>query len=186
MFRRIIIISSPGAKFENCLQTNMASSKAKVVSLFLSVDEDSMSEEEDEDMPAIIAAINTSIGNCEDKTRIQGYFEDVIPSYSDSMFKCHFRLRRESLEEFCKIISPSLLLHQHQLGGRPMVPLGKQMCIFLWYCSSKEPLRTISDRFDVTESTVLNIIRRVSKAILETALNISLSGGLLVEGFNKL
>lgn len=42
--------------------------------------------------------------------------------------------------------------------------------IFLWFMSNTEPLRTISDRFDVSISSVFRVIRRVLSSIL-TKLN---------------
>ena len=67
----------------------------------------------------------------------------------------------------CQFISAANCLQQKQVGGKRMVPLDKQLLIFLWYASLQETLRSMSDRFDVTESTVCISVRRVSTAIKE-------------------
>ena len=151
--------------------------KAKVVSaVLLMVDMGNSSEDEsdesDDDLSSILPAVYSCVSHRQNASRIEGYFETVVPRYSDGMFKAHFRMKRESVEKFCLALQDSAHVHQKQQGGRPMVDLGKQVCIFLWYSASKEPYRTIADRFDVTESTVLKIIRRVTLAIHEVLLKL--------------
>ena len=55
-------------------------------------------------------------------------------------------------------------------GGRPAVPLHIKILIFLWYTASGEPLRSISDRFNVVNSSALKIIHQVTDAINEKLL----------------
>ena len=116
----------------------------------------------------------------------------MIPKYNDWEFKSHFRLGRESLELLCQKLSTSELKTKKNNGGRPLIPLGKQVVIFLWYCSTKEPHRTVADRFDVTRSSVVRVVSRVCQAILDILLQdqIKWPCGVLqkevVSGFNNM
>ena len=143
-----------------------ADKKRKLVALLMVDDDDNEFEESDIELSSIIAAVMSNMTERNKKKRIEGYFENVIPQYRDDTFRSHFRLCRESVEILCQGLNADKNLVQQNQGGRPMIDLGKQICIFLWFSASKEPLRTISDRFDVTESTVLTTVRRVTKAIL--------------------
>ena len=51
-----------------------------------------------------------------------------------------------------------------------MIALGKQIFLFLWYCSTKEPHQTIADRFNVTKSSFVRVVQHVCEAILEEML----------------
>lgn len=53
----------------------------------------------------------------------------------------------------------------HSFGVKP-IEAKLSLLIFLWHLANTEPLRTISDRFDVSFSSVFRIIRRVTAWIL--------------------
>lgn len=96
--------------------------------------------------------------------------EDVIPRYRDVTFKSHFRLRKASAEKLCTRLAHSQTFIKKHSGGKPEVPLPVKLLIFLWYSASKEPLRSISDRFNVVESCIHKIIRKITNAIIEVIL----------------
>ena len=84
--------------------------------------------------------------------------QDVVPIYRDSDFRWHFRLRRETFE---------MLLHQLSFtdiprppschGGRKPLRLQIQLLITLWIMGTQETIRSVSDRFGISESTVCYI-----------------------------
>lgn len=53
----------------------------------------------------------------------------------------------------------------HCHGGRPPISIDKQLLIFLWFLGTQECVRSISDRFNVTKSSVHVSCRRVCDAI---------------------
>ena len=53
----------------------------------------------------------------------------------------------------------------HSHGGRPPISIDKQLLIFLWFLGTQECVRSISDRFNVTKSSVHVSCRRVCDAI---------------------
>ena len=107
---------------------------------FLSVKDDEIDNQssDDDDFLDFIPSILNSAIEREPGTRIPGYFELVLPRYSDKTFRSHFRLSRSSLELLAQQLSESELLQQKG-QGRQMIELTKQICIFLWFSASKEP-----------------------------------------------
>ena len=50
--------------------------------------------------------------------------------------------------------------------GRPPVSVEKQLLLTLWVLGNPECLRSVSDRFNVTKSSVFRIVRRVCSALV--------------------
>ena len=50
--------------------------------------------------------------------------------------------------------------------GRKAIPLEKQVLIFVWFISNLEAMRSVSDRFNVTLSSLERIQKRVTEAII--------------------
>ena len=134
---------------------------------FLSMKDDKIDyhSSEDDDFLDFIPSILEPATEREPGNRIPGYFELVLPRYSDKSFRSHFRVNRSSLELLAQQLSISEPLIQKR-QGRKMIDLRKQLCIFLWFSASKEPYRSIAERFDVTESSVHKTVCRVTEAIL--------------------
>ena len=94
--------------------------------------------------------------------RILGYAEEVVPNYSLSTFREHFRLTPETFEELVwELASCPEIPLGHSHGGRPPISIDKQLLIFLWFLGTQECVRSISDRFNVTKSSVHVSCRRV-------------------------
>lgn len=81
-------------------------------------------------------------------------------------FKRFYRMTRETFEIVCQQIG-----HFEEFevtpGGRPPVPLRKQVMVFLWYVGSLEPLCRIADRFNITEFSVLRIRERLCGVLIK-------------------
>ena len=98
--------------------------------------------------------------------RIQGYAQEVVPNYSLSTFREHFRLTPETFEELvCELGNCPEIPLGHSLGGRPPILIDKQLLIFLWFLGTQEYVRSISDRFNVKKSSVHVSCQRVCDAI---------------------
>lgn len=93
---------------------------------------------------------------------VQGYFEEVVPAYSDEEFIRHFRISRglfvhlsnkyENTDEFQKMF--------RQNPARTVLP-NKTLAVFLWFAAHEScSYRDISDRFNISLSTVHEIILR--------------------------
>ena len=115
--------------------TNMAAEEENkkllaLMVLLMNEDECKKKKVDDEDFLNIIPAIVQEAIKRNQANRITGYFESIIPMYSGIEFKSHFRMRRESVEILCGRLSVFPSLQNTQSGGRLMVEVGKQICLF--------------------------------------------------------
>ena len=92
----------------------------------------------------------------------------MIPRYSLDTFKTFFRMSTTTFDNLLRILS-TLPEFQHPdlIPGRPHVPLEKDLLMHLWYMGSLETVRSIADRFDVSESTFVSHNRRMIDAFCE-------------------
>ena len=51
--------------------------------------------------------------------------------------------------------------------GRAAIPFEKQVLTFIWFISNQEVMRSVSDRFNVTLSSLERILLRVSGACVD-------------------
>ena len=76
------------------------------------------------------------------QVRMTAYFEEIVPRYSPSDFRSHFRMSRGSVSflEGLLAVFPELPQMQSH-GGRAPVDLRKQILITLWILGNPECLR---------------------------------------------
>ena len=91
-----------------------------------------------------------------------GYYENTVPAYLPDTFKRFFRMERSTTETLSQC--PEITARDFA-GGRPEVPLDKKVLITLRYLGSKETVRDIGDRFNVTDSTVITCKRQIVSAL---------------------
>ena len=98
--------------------------------------------------------------------RIEGYAETVVPRYNLSEFRSHFRLSVETFEQLVVElgICPELPTGP-QYGGRELIPVEKHLLITLWLLGNQESIRSVSDRFNVTKSSVFTCVNQVCRAL---------------------
>ena len=97
---------------------------------------------------------------------ITGCAEQVVPSYTDSVFRSHFRPSRTSAELLTGLLGTCPEIPSKHTRGRQPVSVEKQLLLTLLVLGNPECVRSVSDRFDVTKSSVYRIVRRVCKAIV--------------------
>ena len=83
--------------------------------------------------------------------------------YSDD-FKRFFRVRRNTFEHFCNVLHGTGEFHVQE-AGRPAIDLEKQALVVLWYLGSLDTMIQIADRFGITEFSVIEIRRRMTRAL---------------------
>ncbi|WAR10350.1 hypothetical protein MAR_035426 [Mya arenaria] len=89
----------------------------------------------------------------ENATRSINFFEETIPRYSFDEFRQHFRLTRPSFEIILTYLG-SMEGQGPTNKGRKQIPLEKELLVTLWYLGNLESIRSISDRFNITRSSV--------------------------------
>ena len=98
--------------------------------------------------------------------RIQGYAECIIPNYTDSVFRSHFRMFRSTAEMLVGLLARCPEVPSQHVRGRVPIPVEKQLLITLWVLGNQEVIRSVSDRFDVTKSSVYRVVSRVCRAMV--------------------
>ncbi|XP_052814020.1 putative nuclease HARBI1 [Mya arenaria] len=101
----------------------------------------------------------------ENATRSINFFEETIPRYSFDEFRQHFRLTRPSFEIILTYLG-SMEGQGPTNKGRKQIPLEKELLVTLWYLGNLESIRSISDRFNITRSSVYKCTRKFCRTIL--------------------
>ena len=70
-----------------------------------------------------------------------------------------------TFETLCQLLAPSEHI-PYPNGRRPIDPQ-KQIAVALWALANQESCRQISDRFNITMSSVSRCIRRVANALVD-------------------
>ncbi|KAK9869226.1 hypothetical protein WA026_002978 [Henosepilachna vigintioctopunctata] len=90
------------------------------------------------------------------------YFQKTVPLFSVEQYMEHFRLRPEKTEELVHLFATSQY-YNWQEGDALKVSALKCITVFLWFASDEAvSFRDVSDRFNITKSTLFKIIRRVT------------------------
>ncbi|XP_071649574.1 uncharacterized protein [Temnothorax longispinosus] len=98
------------------------------------------------------------------RNRVEHYL-NIVDSWTDLEFKEHLRIQRITAIRLIDELHESGSIPSHSFGVKP-IEAKLSFVIFLWHLANTEPLRTISDRFDVSISSVFRVIRRVTAWIL--------------------
>ena len=98
--------------------------------------------------------------------KIENY-ELVVSRYNAGQFKIMFRMCRTSFEKLLSIVREEDVFVQKQSGGKQMVPVEKQLMLYLWFISTKENYIRIADRFGMAQSTAMKCVERVVSSILD-------------------
>ena len=99
--------------------------------------------------------------------RISRYFESTVPHYHCDVFRSHFRMTSSTFEMLSHFLSASDHIPKANRFGKPCIHPRKQIAVAVWALANKESCRQISDRFDVTMSSVTRCLRRVTKALVD-------------------
>ncbi|KAJ8299952.1 hypothetical protein KUTeg_021471, partial [Tegillarca granosa] len=97
---------------------------------------------------------NWIIKNEGEKSRIRGYVEEVVPSYTED-FRKMFRIKPATFNSLVDIIKGFPELQQAGIGRRDPIKIKKQLLITFWYVGGNDNISRIADRFGVSESTVI-------------------------------
>ncbi|XP_033758071.1 putative nuclease HARBI1 [Pecten maximus] len=125
------------------------------------------SDSEGEEMECLMEATQHLTTHLrEDRTKTEGYFEETIPNYLPDDFTRYFKMNRETFDVLCQHLSECEQLKQRVCaGGREPIPMEKKVLMTIRYLSSMDTIRSLSDRFGVTDSSFLKCREQVINAI---------------------
>lgn len=90
------------------------------------------------------------------------YAEEIVQQYSDGVFLEHFRISRRVYNNLSEQFEVSEFFPT-SLGGSEKITPSKHILIFCWFAGHQTAsFRDVSDRFDVTISSLFRVIRRVT------------------------
>ena len=119
--------------------------------------------DEEDDLILFAAACTFAKRNL---NRMQGFFEQTIPTYSLDEFKAHFRMQRATSEIVTREIMATGNIPTGNPFGRHAIDPRKQILLFLWCIANQETTRLVADRFNVSISSVTRVMHRVTKGLL--------------------
>jgi hypothetical protein len=77
--------------------------------------------------------------------RIQGFFEQTIPTYSLDEFKAHFRMQKATSEIVTREIMATGNIPTGNPFGRHAIDPRKQILLFPWCMANQETTRIVAD-----------------------------------------
>ncbi|KAK9720371.1 hypothetical protein QE152_g22092 [Popillia japonica] len=100
------------------------------------------------------------LSNRKSATHIMDYL-NVIKEYSNKEFIKHFRLNRTTADYLIACIEAAHITSEERTGREKVTP-DEAIYITLWYLSNIETFRHLADRFNKRESTIYNIVKKVT------------------------
>ncbi|KAB0804620.1 hypothetical protein PPYR_01590 [Photinus pyralis] len=96
--------------------------------------------------------------------RPDGYFENWLPQYVETDFFRMFRMTRQTFHKLLNVIP-----HTRKIYHGGYAPVSKEKCLLitLWYLAKGETLRSIGDRFNLSDSTVFNVTNDYIQSIAD-------------------
>ena len=82
------------------------------------------------------------------------------------------RMTRGTLGKLCREVSATGSIPQGNRFGRPAIPVQSQVLAFVWFMANSEVMRSVSDRFNVTLSSLFRIIQRVKSLCIGDYINV--------------
>ncbi|XP_043233380.1 putative nuclease HARBI1 [Amphibalanus amphitrite] len=104
-----------------------------------------------------------------ERVRARGYVVATVPAYLDDDFRGHFRMTRHQVQQLQEDLGAAGAYAEDHGGREPISP-GKAPLVLLWTLANQDTIRSISDRFDLTKSSVIRSNRRLTNAIVNDLL----------------
>uniref|UniRef100_A0A3Q2YLC0 Protein ALP1-like n=2 Tax=Hippocampus comes TaxID=109280 RepID=A0A3Q2YLC0_HIPCM len=93
-------------------------------------------------------------------------FWSTIQHLGDEQWKAHFRMTRETFDYLVELLAPAITRQTTNL--RTPIEPRRRVAIALWWLATSGEYRTIACLFGVGLSTVCNIVRQVTNALVDT------------------
>nr|XP_054926931.1 putative nuclease HARBI1 isoform X2 [Dermacentor andersoni] len=87
---------------------------------------------------------------------IQNYVINVVPRYTDTQFKEHFRMDRSTFEVLLQVTQERLTTER-----TPRIPLHTKVLMALWLLGNQESFRGVADRFGVNKGLLHYIVNNI-------------------------
>lgn len=119
--------------------------------------ETTSSEEQNEDL--MLFPLIRHLMNGRRRHRVEHYLQ-IADLWTEDEFKQHLRLNRQTASILIEELELSGFIPSHPFGMKP-ISAKLSFLLFLWHIANTKPLRTMSDRFNISISSVFRVLRRV-------------------------
>ena len=103
------------------------------------------------------------------RARINGYVNEVVVNYTEQSFQRCFRMSKTTFETIFEFMKDCPEFHVRQdHGGRQAIPIKHQLLMTLWYFGSRDTIHKITDRFGVSQYSVLSSRDKVIEILLRS------------------
>ncbi|XP_071050646.1 putative nuclease HARBI1 isoform X2 [Onthophagus taurus] len=97
------------------------------------------------------------------RTTIRHYCTEIVPSYTEVEFFSHFRISKAVCYALIDKFTVSEIYQKILSAGNSNISAEKHFLAFLWFCGHETvSFRDVADRFDLSISSLHDIITRVS------------------------
>jgi len=103
--------------------------------------------------------------------RIEGYTENVIPTFISEDFRTHFRVSKDLFVTISEKIEQRLIF-EHR-GGNEQISPSKQLLLFLCYMANQATFRELGQYFGLGKSTAHCCISRAVDAFIAAFAGVS-------------
>ncbi|XP_052276022.1 putative nuclease HARBI1 [Dreissena polymorpha] len=141
-------------------------SNVAAVSALKEMDDDMEKQRNNTCHIAFLAASIIQIIEREEKSRIRGYVEEVVPNYAEDDFGAMFHMKPSTFQSLLDCIKDVPKLQPAGAGRRDPICIEKQLLITLWYVGGNDSIRRIADRFGVSQSTVIACRDKIMSVLL--------------------
>lgn len=143
---------------ETLNDSTSSSDESNMISISTSSVSSTSIEEENEE-GALFFPLMHHLMSGRKRHRVEDYLQ-VVDSWTNQEFKEHLRLNRHTAIILIEELKLSDYIPSHSFGVK-LISAKLSFLIFLWYIANTEPLRTMSDRFNVSISSVFRVLRRI-------------------------
>ena len=96
--------------------------------------------------------------------------ETIVPEFSSTDFRMHFRIDRATFEIILQTIAPHLT--SNNVSGKEQTLPEKQLLLLIWYISNQESMREATNLFGISISTVHGTVLKVCHVFNQTFKNV--------------
>ena len=103
------------------------------------------------------------------RSKMIGFWEDVVPTLEDEDFRRYFRMNKQTLLSLYDYLSPKWRIYQ---GGRSQVNPRKAVAMTVCFLGCQLPFKQISGFFSISERCLIEVTNHVMGLLVDKSKNL--------------